>query len=102
MIVPTVGRVVWYWKDGETQIRAGEQPCAAMVAFVHSDTCINIGYLDHNGNHHNSTSVRLVQDEQVTEDMQEPFCTWMPYQKQVASGEILPTLHATPGIPGAT
>ncbi len=94
MIVPTVGRVVWYWKDGETQIRAGEQPCAAMVAYVHSDTCINIGYLDHNGNHHNSTSVRLVQDEPITAAIQEPFCTWMPYQKAVASGEQAPTLHA--------
>lgn len=94
IITPTVGRVVWYWTDGETQIRAGEQPCAAQVAYVHSDTCINIGYIDHNGHTHNATSVRLVQDEPITDDMQFPFCTWMPYQKQVAAGTISPTLHA--------
>lgn len=94
MIAPTVGRVVWYWKDGIGQIKAGEQPCAAQVAYVHSDTLINIGYLDHNGHTHNATSVRLVQDEPITGDMQTPFCTWMPYQKAVATGQQAPTLHA--------
>lgn len=80
MIKPTVGRVVWYYKDGAAQMSAG-QPCAAQIAYVHSDTCINIGYLDENGNHHNATSVRLLEDrEPVAESMHFPFCTWMPYQ----------------------
>ncbi len=104
MIVPTVGRVVWYWRHGEVQMRDGgqPQPCAAIIARVHSNTCINIAFFDENGHAHNNTSVRLIQDEKITPEIQDPFCTWMPYQKSVAAGEILPTLHATPGIPEAT
>ena len=99
MIIPTVGRVVWYWKDGDIQIRDNRQPCVALVAYVHSDTLINIAYFDENGHAHNSTSVRLIQQgEPVPPDM--PFCTWMPYQTgqaaktEAAEQELAATVRA--------
>jgi hypothetical protein len=79
-IVPTVGRVVWFYENGKTQLDAGEQPNAAMVAYVHGDgRLINIGYFDHNGLPRQSTSVRLMQEGE-TDFPAYSFCTWMPYQ----------------------
>ena len=100
MIVPTVGRVVWFWPDGEVQMRTQQQPCAAIIAQVRTNTLINIAYFDENGHAHNNTSVRLVQDEQITQEMQSPFCTWMPYQvgqqakTEAAEQEIAATVRA--------
>ncbi len=84
MIVPTVGRVVWYWKDGDTQIQEKRQPCAALIAYVHGDRLINIAYFDENGHAHNDTSVRLVQ-EGDTFLPGGPLCTWIPYQTIAAT-----------------
>lgn len=78
MISPTVGRVVWYYPDGKSQLDAGRQPCAALVAYVHDDRCINIGYVDSNGVSGNVTSVQLVQDGDTVPEY--GFCAWMPYQ----------------------
>lgn len=88
-IRPTVGRVVWFWPQGKWN---GGQPYAAVIAFVHSDRCVNIGYLDSNGVAENATSVALAQEGEP--EPRGPFCEWMPYQKQVASGQIPPKLHA--------
>jgi hypothetical protein len=91
MIKPTVGRVVWYYKPGAQHT---DQPYAALISYVHSDTCINVGGFDHNGKPFADTSVMLHQDE---ESYGNPgggaWASWMPYQKSVASGEIPPTLH---------
>lgn len=86
MIKPTVGRVVWFWRDvKETQ----HQPFAASISFVHGDRMVNLGYLDHNGTHKAATSVHLVQ----AGDEAQPttyFCEWMPYQQgQAAKTEAL-------------
>ena len=84
MIKPTVGRVVWFWPAGTAAIG----PLAATVAYVHSDSCINIGYLDVNGVSHPATSVPLIQEG--SERPQGYFCEWMPYQKgQAAKTEAL-------------
>lgn len=88
MIQPTIGRVVWYYPHGATQVQAGEQPHAALVAYVHGDRCINIGYFDQNGNARNATSITLVQDDDQLPE--HGFCCWMPYQKgQAAKTEAL-------------
>jgi hypothetical protein len=88
MIKPTVGRVVWYYRDGKSQVEAGKQPYAAIVAFVWSDTCINIAFFDSNGVADKTTSVQLVQDGD--ELPEHDFCCWMPYQKgQAAKTEAL-------------
>lgn len=75
MIKPTVGRVVWYWPGF---LPMPTQPLAAIVAYVHSDTLVNLAVFDANGVPSSQTSVHLWQGEG-----QRPtnfFCEWMPYQ----------------------
>ncbi|MEN6540880.1 MAG: hypothetical protein ABFC67_14830 [Mizugakiibacter sp.] len=90
-IKPTVGRVVHY-TPGPTEKIPGNgsgQPLAALIAFVHSDSCVNLAVFDANGNNHSRTSVPLVQDD--TGLLPEwGFAQWMPYQKgQAAKTEQL-------------
>jgi hypothetical protein len=81
MIKPTIGRVVWFYPDGTASRDAGEQPNSAMVAFVHNDRLINIGYLDHNGLPRHATSQRLLQEgDDEPSSPTAPFCCWMPFQ----------------------
>lgn len=84
-ITPTVGRVVWYWPDpSEPSIcTGGDQPLAALIAHVWSDTCVNIAGFDANGIPFNRTSVLLVQDGNPRPEHQ--FVEWMPYQKGQAA-----------------
>ena len=93
MIKPTVGRIVWYHPEHGEMVDLGDQPCAAMVIYVWGNDCVNLKIVDHEGNTHTRTSVHLCQDSETPVNGQ---CEWMPYQKQVAAGEITPTLHATP------
>jgi hypothetical protein len=87
MIKPTVGRVVWFYRYIQNQGHKG--PMAGHVAFVHSDTMVNLMTIDENGNPHSETSVELIQDD----DTPAPgysYCIWMPYQKgQAAKTEQL-------------
>lgn len=78
MIKPTVGRNVWFWPYGlDRQPHA--QPYAASIAFVHSDTMINIGYLTEHGEHRAQTSVRLLQDGDSGQG-HPCYAEWMPFQ----------------------
>ncbi len=87
-IKPTVGRVVWLYVYGKTQLDANEQPQAAFIAYVHSDRCVNLTVLAHDGTPYAATEVQLVQDGEDPPAHQ--FCTWMPYQKgQAAKTEQL-------------
>jgi hypothetical protein len=72
MIKPTVGRVVWYRKPGK------EQPQAAIVAYVHSDSIVNLHVIDQAGVGRAETSVTLRQDNEPQPDG--AYCEWMPYQ----------------------
>lgn len=84
MIQPTVGRVVWYWPDGPKV----DQPRAAIIASVHSDTCVNLLVIDENGGTHGATSVHLHQGGVSVPPL--PYAEWMPYQKgQAAKTEAL-------------
>ena len=76
MIKPTVGRAVWYWPSAI----ASNQPLAAFIAHVWSDTCVDLAIFDANGKpmENPPTSILLLQ-----EGNQRPsghFCEWMPYQ----------------------
>lgn len=73
MIKPTIGRVVWYWRS-----EGQEQAFSAQIAYVHSDTIVNLGYLDANGFAKNVTSVQLVQEGDKKPAFS--YCEWMPYQ----------------------
>ena len=83
MIKPTIGRVVWFHHGKD-----GQQPLAALVAYVHSDTMVNLAVFDPNGVPFNKTSVTLVQEgAPIPAGM---YCEWMPYQKgQAAKTEAL-------------
>ena len=89
MIKPSIGRVVWYHPAGSSST---DQPNAAIIAHVWSDTCVNLAVFSANGEASFQTSVFLYDPETTPR----PFCSyaeWMPYQKAVAKGEIAPTLH---------
>ena len=86
MIKPTVGRIVWFFP---TDLPMNAPPLAAMIAYVHSDTMINVGALDTNGLAFAATSVKLLQDDEPREPGRDCAC-WMPYQKgQAAKTEEL-------------
>lgn len=102
MIVPTVGRVVWVWTDGADfhaqvapKLLSPEQPMVGLVSFVRSERLINVAGFDHVGLPFALTEVPLLQDEDPIPE-RGTYAGWMPYQKAVASGQIAPTLHATP------
>jgi outer membrane biosynthesis protein TonB len=91
VIHPTPGRVVWYRPKanevGEAGLTLdGSQPLAALIAFVHSPTEVNLGVLSAHGEFVGRVSVPLVQDRDATEGE----CEWMPFQKgQAAKAEQL-------------
>lgn len=93
MIVPSVGRVVWYRPDDST-VRRIEERFAAHVARVHEDGTVNLMVIDPSGIPFARQYVTLVQDGQVPSPGQ---CEWMPYQKAVASGQQAPNLHVGSG-----
>lgn len=92
-IQPTVGRVVHFYPRGFLPegfvMHDRRTPCAAMIAFVHNDVCVNLMVLDIRGKGFPITSVPLVQEGE--EPVQETsFCTWMPYQLGQAKKETPP------------
>lgn len=78
MIKPTIGRIVWFYPYGRSQVEAKEQPHAAIIAYVHSAECINIAYFDVNGIAKPANGVRLCHDDEPRPDF--AFAEWMPYQ----------------------
>jgi hypothetical protein len=103
MIKPTVGRVVWYTpskrldENGDTKYEFpcdGKQPLAALVAYVHSDSMVNLTVFDTNGVSHSACSVELIQ-EGHPKDSYGRYCEWMPYQLgQAAKTEAVMQLTA--------
>lgn len=102
MIIPSNGRIVWYTPahkigdfDNEVAVTHHDKlkPLAAMVVHVWGDRMVNLVVFDSNGVAHGRTSVTLLQDDDAKPEYGR-FCSWMPYQKAVAAGEIPPVLHA--------
>mgnify|MGYP001275647627 CR=1 FL=1 len=88
MITPTVGRVVLFYQHGKTQKDAGEQPEAAIIVHVWSESCVNLAVFNSIGATLGVTSVPLFQGEGDCPEFM--FCEWMPYQKgQAAKTEEL-------------
>lgn len=85
MIKPTNGRVVLYHPPAGSAVAVhGRDGLAAQIAHVWTDTCINIGYLDSNGHHHNATAVFLWNGEGTPPDSS--YAEWMPYQLASQTG----------------
>jgi hypothetical protein len=86
MIKPTIGRVVWF-KPSSDESDANfvcSSCCAAIIAHVWSDTCVNLAVFDANGNSHSKTSVLLIQEGNPVPGGGY-YCEWMPYQKGQAA-----------------
>lgn len=82
IIVPTVGRVVWYWPRGERQ--PDQQPWLAHICYVNGDGTVNLLTADRWGVPHPKVNVRLVQDGE-TPPSPEHYCEFMPFQKGQAA-----------------
>lgn len=80
MISPTIGRVVWFHADGTS----GEQPHVALIAFVQSDTVVNLAVFDADGVPYQRTSVFLWDGDAATPTPRS-YAEWMPYQKGQAA-----------------
>lgn len=69
---PTVGRHVhFHLKEGVTH--------AAIIAAVHSDTCVNLAVYDSNGGAYAKTSVQLVAPGQPKPEFGF-YCEWMAHE----------------------
>lgn len=83
MIKPTVGRIVWYYKDAlQTNIvqhGLSTDPLAAQICMVWNDRLVNLHVIDANGTAHAVTSVELVQEGEPAPSAGR-YCKWMPYQ----------------------
>lgn len=79
MIKPTIGRVVLVVGRG-----GSDQPEPALISYVHSDTCINVGGFDRNGSPFCWTSLYLDQGDTPRPEYAGVYAEWMPYQKQQA------------------
>ena len=92
MIKPTVGRVILFYPN--RKFTDGDKPIPAFICKIWNDNLINIGGFDSNGHPFKQEQVFLSQTEGDVPAEQSSYAAWMPYQKAVAAGEVLPTLHA--------
>lgn len=81
MIKPTIGRIVWYNEADYNRVLQidPKQSLAAIVAYVHSDTMVNLAVFDAVGGIHARTSVMLCQPN-TDPGGASSWCEWMPYQ----------------------
>lgn len=84
---PTVGRIVWYHPSDSERSEPGgrkdpgSQPLAAMVAYVHGYTIVNLTISDTCGGTYGATSVTLKQDGHPAPNPAYGYCEWMPFQR---------------------
>ena len=89
MIQPTIGRIVWAFKDaapGDPHTMRFDGPYAAIIAGVHDERTVDVWIFEPNHLSHCQTSIPLIQpgDEGVPDA---PWhCEWMPYQVKKTTG----------------
>jgi hypothetical protein len=84
MIKSTVGRIVWIFNRKGSE--SADQPEAAQVAYVNSDTSINVGGLNKHGHPFALSGVPLWGDTPIDgEDENSLHAEWMPYQVKMAA-----------------
>lgn len=94
MIVPTIGRQVWF---RPCAVAAGvmtilsDQPCAATVIHVTDERCVSLSVLDHRGHQHVFAGVKLLQDDDQP-PVDSNYAEWMPYQARMAHA-VLDVAH---------
>lgn len=89
MIIPTVGRVVWYWPSPHEPLAQPEigEPLAAIIVQVLGDRSVNLTVFDTRGNPYGRMVVplRQVEDPPIDDMGLLAHCEWMPYQKAQAA-----------------
>jgi hypothetical protein len=80
VIKPTVGRSLWYYPGIDPIARVGDEPLAAILTAVLTDTDINLCVFDANGHPHPRQHVYLFQ-EGGRSPGEAGHAQWMPYQK---------------------
>ena len=93
MIKPTIGRVVWLFRDKLAD------PIPALICRVYDDRCINVGGFDTSGKPIAYVEVRIFQDEDgEARPNSGVYAEWMPYQKgQAAKTDALELAAAARG-----
>lgn len=81
MIIPTIGRVVWVYRNGS---RPPNQAEPALVSFVTNDRLINVAGFDMYGNHFSAIGLTLLQEEDNPALFTGSYACWMPYQQAAA------------------
>lgn len=94
MIVPTIGRKVWY-RPAPVEVRTQSDlrdfsahkmvclnqavPMDATVVYVWNDRMVNLRVTDHDGRQFALKSVLLLQGDETYQPVN-GYCEWMPYQ----------------------
>jgi hypothetical protein len=88
-IEPTIGRIVHYEPHpGDPGYNVSPETRAAIIAGINEDGTVNLAVFDRYGRYSAITSVRLVQDNEITPAT--GCAHWMPYQiGQAAKTEAL-------------
>lgn len=84
MIVPTIGRVIWYYPPG---VAHTAQPLPALICHVHDNQTINVGGFSEDGLPFRDTNVLLLQDG-YGNPSGDAWACWMPYQKEAAKKDL--------------
>ena len=103
MISPSIGRVVWFHPSKSEDQPLRDQPYAALVTYVWSDTMVNLAVFDQSGVPFSATSVWLLQDEEarISKELA-TLAEWMPFQNgQAAKQESQVPDRYTPTFQGA-
>jgi hypothetical protein len=87
---PTIGQSVLFYPKGRAQTQTDEQPCAATVTLVSSDTHVTLAYFDANGVASRAAGVHLAADGEELPEA--PFCCSATNPKLVKK-------HDAPGVP---
>jgi hypothetical protein len=103
LMVPTVGRKVWYTPSaydksgpgGIQTVGTPPQPVDATVIAAWNDRCVNLHIVDAQGRTHTRTSVKLLQDDDAPPTDSQGntlggYAEWMPYQKGQAAKDAVP------------
>jgi hypothetical protein len=83
MIVPTPGRIVWYYPSSEDEKFFPcnrPEPLPGIVCHVWSEREVNLCVFDMNGYAHSMKQVKLIQPEDPPFVGVGSFCMWMPFQ----------------------
>lgn len=83
IIKPTIGRKVWFWRDGIDRTKV--QPEDATICYVHGDSLVNLRVTEHNGVSRSEVEVSLRQPGDP--EWSGRFAEWMPFQKGQAAAQ---------------